>query len=436
MPSFPSGLPTKVVTLTVASAAGATPATGTVRLTPNVPAVVVDGTPVQWTGGGTYRFDTQGRLVDSDGTTVGVRLLDNSAPGTNPQGWLWQAIITINGQASVQYFTLAGAPTSVDLTDLMQVDPDVPHYVAVPGPAGPAGSQGPAGATGPAGPAGPQGTTGATGPAGPAGATGAQGPAGAAGATGAQGPKGDTGDTGPQGPAGPQPPLGTVSDIQPVGTQAAGSTARAADAGHVHPTTGLVTTSGDQVIDGEKTFNDRIPVGPGFDPAFDNQLARKAYVDAQVASARIRTATVRITDDNLSGLPSAPSWTIAQTSAGTKLQASIPAAAGDRIRVCGNFMRAGSHALDWALLDSGGAIAQYAGSGTSTPLAEGNPAMYPSLSFSYVTNDDMFTVASGHLNGGMATIALAHQGTASATVYAHATYPWKLRLENIGPEPS
>lgn len=36
----------------------------------------------------------------------------------------------------------------------------------------------------------------------------------------------------------------TASDIQALGTQAAGSTGKAADAGHVHPTTGLVTQNG------------------------------------------------------------------------------------------------------------------------------------------------------------------------------------------------
>ena len=150
----------------------------------------------------------------------------------------------------------------------------------------------------------------------------------------------------------------------------------------------------------------------------------------------IRTAAARITDDDLSGLPSAASWTVAQTSAGTKLQASIAAAAGDRIRVCANFMYIGAHFLDWTLLDSAGAIAEYAASGTGSPLSEGNPTMYPSLSFSKLTAGDMFTVSSGHLNAGQATIALSHQGTSSGTVYAHATYPWRLRLENIGPEPS
>jgi hypothetical protein len=48
----------------------------------------------------------------------------------------------------------------------------------------------------------------------------------------------------------------------------------------------------------------------------------------------------------------------------------------------------------------------------------------------------MVTVGAGHINNGMITIALAHQGTAAGTVYAHTVYPWRLRLENVGPEPS
>lgn len=150
----------------------------------------------------------------------------------------------------------------------------------------------------------------------------------------------------------------------------------------------------------------------------------------------IRTARVTVTDDNLGGLPSAASWTIVQTSAATKLQCSIAAAAGDRVRVVGRFMRAGSHFLDWVLLDNAGAIAIYAGTETSSPLSEGDPAEYPSLSFSYDPGPPMFTVGAGHIAAGLVTVALAHQGTGSGVVYAHTTYPWKLRLENIGPEPA
>ncbi|MFA5670722.1 MAG: hypothetical protein WC967_15915, partial [Balneolaceae bacterium] len=71
-----------------------------------------------------------------------------------------------------------------------------------PGPAGPAGAQGPQGDPGPAGPAGAQGPQGDPGPAGPAGAQGPQGDPGPAGPAGAQGPQGDPGPAGPQGPAG------------------------------------------------------------------------------------------------------------------------------------------------------------------------------------------------------------------------------------------
>lgn len=203
---------------------------------------------------------------------------------------------------------------------------------------------------------------------------------------------------------------------------------------------GALALAGDQVVNGEITFNTAIPVLPAFDAAFGNQAIRKAQLDAAIAGvgggSSIRTASVRITDDNLSGLPSAPSWTIALTSAGTPLQCSIAAAAGDRIRLCGNFMYVGAHFLDWVLLDSSGAIAVYAASGTSSPLAEGSPTMYPSLSFNKMATPEMFTVSGGHINAGEIAIALAHQGTSSGTVYAHATYPWKLLLENIGPEPA
>jgi hypothetical protein len=151
----------------------------------------------------------------------------------------------------------------------------------------------------------------------------------------------------------------------------------------------------------------------------------------------IRTVTVRVTDDNLSGLPSAAAWTAVQTSGGTVLKASIAASAGDRVRLCPNFMYNGAHFLDWAVLDSAGSPAVYATSGTSTPSGEGDPAMYPSTSFSRYTTGEMFTVASGNIDGsGEASFALMHQGTSPGTVYAHTLYPFRLRLENIGPEPS
>ncbi|MBW8735590.1 MAG: hypothetical protein JF621_00095 [Streptomyces turgidiscabies] len=152
-----------------------------------------------------------------------------------------------------------------------------------------------------------------------------------------------------------------------------------------------------------------------------------------------RTARVRITNDDLSGLPAAASWTVVQTSAGTQLKCSIAAVAGDRIRVCGNCMYIGAHFADWVLLNSDGSIGDYATSESSTPPSEGNPTMYPSRTYGSLNNPEMFTVGAGHINAGVVTVALAHKGTETGggnVVYAHPTYPFRLRLENIGPEPT
>lgn len=155
--AFLEGTPTKRVHLTVASPAGGGARAGTVRLTPSVPAVVVDGIPVTWTGSGTYNFNAQGKLVDSDGTTLGVELLDNSAP-SNPDGWLWQAII-YTGRPRAFYFTLEGAPADVDLDELQELDPEAPKYVAVPGLRGLPGEDGAPGAPGSPGAAGAAGAS-------------------------------------------------------------------------------------------------------------------------------------------------------------------------------------------------------------------------------------------------------------------------------------
>lgn len=210
------------------------------------------------------------------------------------------------------------------------------------------------------------------GPAGPTGATGAQGPAGAAGAAGATGPAGPQGDPGPTGATGLTGPTGATGPAGAQGTAGAAGTV-------------------------------------------------------------IRVAQARITDGAIADLTSSSPWIIATTSVGTPLQCSVPAAAGDRIRVHLNMMYVGAHFLDLALLTSAGAISEYGASGTGTPLAEGAPEFYPSTSFSRAASAGMFTVGSGHIDGsGNATVALVHSGTASGKVYANSVYPWRMVLENIG----
>ena len=215
---------------------------------------------------------------------------------------------------------------------------------------------------------------GTQGPPGPAGPAGATGPEGPAGPAGATGATGATGPAGPQGETGPQGPAGATGATGPQG-----------------------------------------PAGAG---------------------GSIRTASARIDNGAIADLPSAPSWTIVTTSVGTPLQCSIAAAAGDRIGVDLSMMYVGGHFLDVALLSSAGAIAVYDSSGTASPLTEGAPWLYPSTAFSKVSSASQFTVSAGHLSGGLATIALVHQGTSSGKVYAYSGYPWVMRLRNLGPEPA
>jgi hypothetical protein len=157
-----------------------------------------------------------------------------------------------------------------------------------------------------------------------------------------------------------------------------------------------------------------------------------------VAGSANATAQVRITDDSLVANWAEPgaTWTIAQTSAATKLQCSIAAAAGDRVELFPNFMRAGGFYMDWALLTAAGAISVFASTESASEPPEGNPALYPSLSFSYVTSADMFTVGAEHISGGLITIALVYRGTGGGRAYAHTTYPFRLRLKNIDAEPA
>lgn len=349
--SFPQGTPTKLVNYTCRTAAEGKRVHGIIRLIPNVPEIIIGSVPVRWTGGGSYQFDSAGRMVAND-RTIGVELLDNSAPGSNPPNWLWQAFITIDGQTTIRSFSLEGASSGVDLNDLLEINPKAPDYIPVAGPKGEQGIQGLQGIQG---------------------IPGAQGDQGIRGLTGAQGLTGSQGGQGIQGVPG---------------------------------------TQGDQGIQG-------VPGSSG---------------------SRSRTAKIRITDDDLSGLPEALAWTVVRTSAGTPLQCLIQAVPGDRVEVYAGFIYIGSHYLDWVLLDNTGAISIYATSESSTPPVEGDPALYPNFSgLSRNPMPPMFVVEETHISAGRATFGLAHRGAYAGSanrVYAHPTYPFSMRLKNIEPEPA
>jgi hypothetical protein len=152
-----------------------------------------------------------------------------------------------------------------------------------------------------------------------------------------------------------------------------------------------------------------------------------------------RTAKIRVIDDNLTGLTAAASYAVIHTSGGTSLKCPIAAVAGDRLEVSERFMRKGSHFLDLVLVGAAEEILFYGTTESAVAPIEGDPAMYPSPAFQYQTGTSEFVVQPGHIVGGLVTVALAHQGPAAGNaniVYAHPSYPFRLRVKNIGPQPA
>lgn len=412
--AFPAGASTITVTGTFPVPVGGTTRKGKVLFTPT--AVLVDSTQhAIYSGGG------PAAIVNGVMTAT---LLCNDDPDVKPTGWRWRVDEQPAGGAWRMYYidlpATLGATVHLDeVAAVSAPDGGTGGGTAGPqGPAGPTGPQGPSGATGAQGPAGANGPTGPQGPTGPAGADGADGEDGAPGATGSQGIQGPAGATGPTGATGPQ------GDAGPTGaTGATGANGPAGPQGDPGPT-GATGSQGPQGNTGTS--------GATGSTGATGPTGAQGAVGA--SGTVIREATARITDGAIVDLASAAGWVIATTSVGTALQCSVPAAAGDRILVDMSMMYVGGHFLDLAILTSAGAISQYAGSGTSSPLAEGSPDLYPSVSFSKTASATTFTVSAGQIDGsGNITIALAHQGTSSGKVYAHTTYPWKMRLQNIGP---
>lgn len=112
---------------------------------------------------------------------------------------------------------------------------------------------------------------------------------------------------------------------------------------------------------------------------------------------------------------------------------SIPAAIGDRIDFSAHGMRSAtaSASMDIAVVVSGSAVI-YLGSGTSTPLTEGDPGWYPQNNFSRLTGPIGFTVESGHLSSGNIIFAVVQKNTGGGTLYASNDYPFYWQAKNYG----
>lgn len=216
-----------------------------------------------------------------------------------------------------------------------------------------------------------------------------------------------------------------------------------------------VPLSGGAVVSGEVTFNDTIPIGPASDPAFANQLGRKAYIDAGDTAAL--AAANAYTDANAGGssivsadgridieiivLAAAASWTIVTTSTAVEIGWSVPAAVGDRIWYSPSFMRTGGVIyLDMGIKAAAGGVSRYTSSGTATPETEGYGPMYPQTAFVGIAGLREFIVQSGEVDGsGNATIVLAYKGPADGStqkLYFGGGYSGAIFVANMGPLPA
>lgn len=208
---------------------------------------------------------------------------------------------------------------------------------------------------------------------------------------------------------------------------------------HTHGTPAAVTVPGPAgAVTPETSFG--LAAAVGVSSAYARADHTHGTPAAPAGGGTDRTAYLRVIDQDLSlGLPAAASYAVVHTSGGTALKCSIAAVAGDRIEIHERFMRKGSHFLDLAVVNAAEAVLYYLTTETAVPPSEGDPALYPSPAFQYATGAPEFVVQPGHLNAGLVTVALVHQGPDAGNanlVYAHPTYPFRLRLKNIGAQPA
>lgn len=219
----------------------------------------------------------------------------------------------------------------------------------------------------------------------------------------------------------------------------AASGAAVASAATLYVPKSTVTTKGDlYVATGAGTLT---RVGVGTDgqvfTADSTKTAGVAWATATGGSGSSSGTTVTTVEQYLTPgdvtLPSTSgAWQIVKSGGTVPLQAQIAAAAGDKVSISASFMRSSSgQFLDLALLDSSGVPNLYASSGTTTPATEGLPSYYPQASsFPGVGGEWQFTIAAGHISGGLVTLALVTKGTGTGTVYASTNYPASILLKN------
>ncbi|MGK5728936.1 hypothetical protein [Streptomyces sp. URMC 124] len=287
---FPSGASTIILTINRPVPAGGAAAQGRIILSPS--AVLVDAArKAVYSGASTITISSSG--------TAAVVLLTTDSPGVLPTGWRWRVDEQLAGARRTYWIELPSTlGSTVDLAEVSPVSQPDGTGQSLP-PTGPAGGALAGSYPNPELAANTVAQFDASGAASSAVAV----------HVAATDPHGDRAyslakaanlaDLASPGTARSNLGLGVAATLNvgtTPGTVAAGDDTRLSDPrtptshasshanGGTDPLTaaaiGAVAITGDQVINGEKTFNTAIPVLPGFDPAFGNQAVRKAWVDS------------------------------------------------------------------------------------------------------------------------------------------------------------
>lgn len=145
---------------------------------------------------------------------------------------------------------------------------------------------------------------------------------------------------------------------------------------------------------------------------------------SQIAVRQSRITTGNVTFPNTAG-----NWQAVAT-----LDAlPIPAVVGDYIEVALTCLLdlASDSFLDIAV-EVAGNLVRFLGSGTGTPLIEGNPGLYPDPAFNPFWAPQGFEVEAGDLDGANVQIVLACLATGSGQALASAAFPFSWIVKNFG----
>lgn len=177
--------------------------------------------------------------------------------------------------------------------------------------------------------------------------------------------------------------------------------------------------------------------------ALDASLAQVAttgaYADLSgrpTIPARAKVRHEYITSGNVTLPNSAGSWARPGGTNGlpSDFELAIPAEIGDWVECSYNGMKSdtASAFLDVGIV-VGTTIVRYLGSGTSSPLVEGDPGWYPVTGFRPHAGIRGFVVEAGDLDSGNVRFAVVNKTAGSGTLYASASYPFYWHVKNNGP---